>query len=129
MGIAILSGVIASLEHQTGHHYPWASHTPGTTTPTGTVDASLPSRFIACVNRQDSARKLKEKLKDVGRPVEIAASRNLKAVQQSDVVLLWWVIPPIMIHPFYNVSIVVSPSWHARYWLKKVSRKHWRESS
>jgi pyrroline-5-carboxylate reductase len=91
MGVAVLSGVVASLEPTTvSHSFPkWETHTPGTSTPTDSQDATVPSRFIACVRREGSANKLKERLGGLGRPVEVAASKNLEAIQQSDVVLLW----------------------------------------
>jgi pyrroline-5-carboxylate reductase len=96
MGIAILSGVVASLERNTvpQNFQKWESHTPGTVTPTGLPDdASTPSRFIACVNRQDSAKRLKATLVGISRPIEVIASGNLEAIQQSDVVLLWCASP------------------------------------
>jgi pyrroline-5-carboxylate reductase len=94
MGIAVLSGVIASLEPniQSIALPKWESHTPGTMTPTNTHDDSTPSRFIACVARQDSARKLQitfSSLGGRGRDVEVTYGQNLDAVSQSDVVLLW----------------------------------------
>ncbi len=97
MGIAILSGVVASLEseHSSIHGLPmpkWESHTPGTLTPTDHDDASIPSRFIACISREESATKLRAIFGGLGRlgsSVEVVVSKNLYAVQQADVVLLW----------------------------------------
>jgi len=68
MGIAITSGVLASLHSQSRLHGlnsgqpKWESHTPGTSTPTiaDGDDPTLPSRFIACVQREESARRLRE---------------------------------------------------------------------
>jgi pyrroline-5-carboxylate reductase len=96
MGIAVLSGVIASLDSPLARtiHPKWESHTPGTTTPIGPPDASLPTRFIACVSREESAGKLRTifgSLGALGETVEVVASQNLKAVKQADVVLLWCV--------------------------------------
>jgi pyrroline-5-carboxylate reductase len=98
MGIAVVSGVIASLDSTLVRpiHPKWESHTPGTTTPIGPPDASVPTRFIACVSREESASKLRTiftSLGALGKAVEVVASQNLKAVQQADVVLLWYVIP------------------------------------
>ena len=100
MGIAITSGVLASLHSQSPLHGlnsgqpKWESHTPGTSTPTaaGDDDPTLPSRFIACVQREESARRLREKFREVlgGDAVEVTVGENVKAVQQSDVVLLWY---------------------------------------
>lgn len=94
MGIAILSGVIASMESSTtGHLFPkskWESHTPGTSTPIESeLDSSLPRRFIACVNRRDTAAKLVGTFGGLGRTVEVVAGENLRAVQAADVVILW----------------------------------------
>jgi len=93
MGIAILSGVIDSLDTistKVLNGFPkWESHTPGTLTPV--PDASVPSRFIACVSREESAQKLRKIFKGLGglgSTVEVLASRNLQAVHSADVVIL-----------------------------------------
>lgn len=96
MGIAILSGVIASMESSTPHAHQlpvskWESHTPGTSTPVNSeFDPSLPRRFIACVNRRETAEKLRKIFGSLSHPVEVVASENLKAVQEADVVILWY---------------------------------------
>ena len=109
MGVAVLSGIIASLE--TLANYPftnggsspiqpqvkssvpkWEAHTPGTSTPVGAPDASLPSRFIACVNRDESVKHLQAIFHGKGGisdDVEIVARQNLSSIQQADVILLW----------------------------------------
>lgn len=96
MGIAVLSGVIASLDSTAAPSPPqakWESHTPGTLTPNGhSMDESLPERFIACVSREESAKKLRTiffNLGPRGASVEILAGENVRAVKQADVVLLW----------------------------------------
>lgn len=112
MGIAVLSGVIDSLaaasakstiklnglSNGNGHHAAsaekWESHTPGTVTPTEPLDTTVPSRFIACVSREETAKKLETifgGLGELGRTVEIVAGRNVEAVRNADVVLLWCV--------------------------------------
>jgi len=98
MGIAITSGVLASLDSQSSLHrlgpgYPkWESHTPGTSTPTNVTesDPTLPSRFIACVNREESAKRLRGEFRSLvgGEAIEVTVGQNIAAVQQSDVVLL-----------------------------------------
>ncbi|TFK27339.1 pyrroline-5-carboxylate reductase [Coprinopsis marcescibilis] len=96
MGIAVLSGVIESLQPTVlapngVKLSKWEVHTPGTVTPTGTPDATIPDKFIATVSRQTSAKKLKtvfEPLGPLGQSVEIVYGQNLDAVQRSDVVLL-----------------------------------------
>jgi pyrroline-5-carboxylate reductase len=93
MGIAILSGVIASLESSIDRRSlpKWESHTPGTLTPTTeSIDMSTPSRFIACVSRQESVKTLNKTFSALPRAVEVVASRNLEAVEQSTVILLWY---------------------------------------
>ncbi|KAF7338404.1 Pyrroline-5-carboxylate reductase [Mycena venus] len=57
----------------------------------GPPDASVPTRFIACVAREDSATRLRATfgaLGPLGAAVEVHASENLAAVQKADVVLL-----------------------------------------
>jgi len=95
MGVAVLSGTIASLEPQGPFHSfkdpKWESHTPGTSTPTGLPDLAIPSRILACVGRQQSATRLTNTLSSLGsrgEAVEISASCNVEAVEQSDVVIL-----------------------------------------
>lgn len=96
MGIAVLSGVIASLDSASVPAYTgpkWESHTPGTVTPAlgGSDDDDLPSRFIACVSREESAKRLRGlffSLGGLGPSVEVFVGNNVQAVQQADVVLL-----------------------------------------
>ena len=98
MGIAILSGVIDSLDatsRLTNQAQPpkWESHTPGTVTPVGPPDATVPSRYIACVSRQESASKLRTifgSLGFLGSGIEVVADENVKSVEQADVILLWY---------------------------------------
>lgn len=101
MGIAILSGVITSLEtrsqspHPNGHSAEPAS---GISTPTASQfldapDEALPSRFIATVGREETGRKLRKTFSAMGllgASVEIKAGEgNVGAVQEADVVLVW----------------------------------------
>lgn len=94
MGVAIISGVISSLQSkQNTHTTPkWESHTPGTCTPTtDSPDPSLPSFFVATVTSLDSAQKLTHTfglLGGLGNSVKIIVGENLGAVQQADVVVL-----------------------------------------
>jgi pyrroline-5-carboxylate reductase len=111
MGVAITSGVLASLhsqtqqsplalihglKHSSSSQPNWETHTPGTSTPTvaadGDDDPTLPSRFIACVQREESAIRLREKFRAVpgGDAVRVTVGENVSAVRQSDVVLLWY---------------------------------------
>ncbi|KAG1756561.1 putative delta 1-pyrroline-5-carboxylate reductase [Suillus paluster] len=94
MGVAIISGVISSLQsRQNTHQFPkWESHTPGTSTPTADFpDPSLPSFFNATVTRLESAQKLQNTfglLGGLGTSVQVLVGENLSAVQQADVVIL-----------------------------------------
>jgi len=102
MGIAVLSGMIDSLDTSSSlrKEFPkWESHTPGTLTPeteesSEAVPPTVPNRFIACVTREESAKKLRgvfANLGPMGSRVEVRASKNLEAVRASNVVLLWYV--------------------------------------
>ncbi|TFY63757.1 hypothetical protein EVJ58_g3048 [Rhodofomes roseus] len=95
MGVAIISGVLASLDAKaaTGFHpaAKWESHTPGTLTPRELEDESLPSRFLACVSREESAKKLRAAFNTpsaLGYQVEIVKGKNVEAVQSASVVIL-----------------------------------------
>ncbi|KAF5387140.1 hypothetical protein D9615_001898 [Tricholomella constricta] len=96
MGIAVLSGVIDSLDTTSklakgSVVEKWESHTPGTVTPTGPPDATVPSRYIACVNRPETATKLRKtfsSLGALGSSIEVVADQNVQSVEQADVVLL-----------------------------------------
>ena len=102
MGIAILSGVVQSLDPalrvaqglESVKLEKWESHTPGTQTPTASnaSDTSIPSKFIACVKSDLSAQKLKVvfgQLGGLGSQIEVATEQNVHSVSQADVVLLW----------------------------------------
>lgn len=100
MGVAVLSGVVASLESLPYHSNAltqqqmpkWEQHTSGTSTPVGAPDGSLPSRFVACVSREESVRNLMRIFHGKGglsETVEIVAGENLASVQEADVILLW----------------------------------------
>ncbi|KAG6919933.1 hypothetical protein DXG01_013282 [Tephrocybe rancida] len=95
MGIAVLSGVVDSLDITSKltktTQLKWESHTPGTLTPTGPPDATAPSRYIACVNRPETASKLQQTfgtLGALGSTIEVVAGQNVPSVQQADVILL-----------------------------------------
>jgi len=97
MGVAVLSGVIDSLELPSSRIMngqgleKWESHTPGTLTPTDAPSASIPSRFLACVSREETAVQLRKTfaaLGPLGQSVEVLAGKNLEAVQQADVIIL-----------------------------------------
>ncbi len=84
MGIAIFSGILASLDEL--QEKPSVS---GTSTPLyETTTSRLPSRFIACVRRPESAKKLKATFAPHLSSVSIAQNANVPSVQRSDIVLL-----------------------------------------
>jgi pyrroline-5-carboxylate reductase len=93
MGVAILSGVLESLDTRPllkhTHNPKWESHTPGTSTPAARAedDPALPSRFLACVSREESAKRLRSTFLSTG--VEVVVGENVRAVQEADVILLW----------------------------------------
>ncbi|KAL8946494.1 MAG: hypothetical protein Q9222_007120 [Ikaeria aurantiellina] len=91
LGIAILSGILNSLSSLNS-----ASPSPspsGTATPTiAQEDADLPprvpSRFIACVTRDASAKRVKTALSSHLGVLQILQNQNLKGVQLADIILL-----------------------------------------
>jgi pyrroline-5-carboxylate reductase len=96
MGVAILSGVFDSLNSsskpQQNGVSKWESHTPGTLSPTGPPDATVPSRFLACVRREETAEKLRRTfgaMGELGQSVEVLAGENIQGVAHADVVILW----------------------------------------
>lgn len=100
MGVAILSGVLASMDAKDSFvpQVKWESHTSGTVTPQSLEDESLPSRFLACVAREETGRRLNTTFLGVGgrrRTVEVIVGRNVEAVREASVVLLWSVSCPL----------------------------------
>lgn len=100
MGIAVLSGVVQSLNSSLRFQRDfqaatWESHTPGSLTPVGIPDTSLPARFIACVSRDESVAKLQASFRELGSlgaGIEVVAGQNVNSAKQADVVLLWYVV-------------------------------------
>jgi pyrroline-5-carboxylate reductase len=87
MGIAILSGILASLaEMQAPKRIQQPSS--GTSTPMEEVPSRLPSRFIACVRRPETAKKVKAALWEHSSQVKVVQSENVSSVQRAEVVLL-----------------------------------------
>jgi pyrroline-5-carboxylate reductase len=89
MGIAILSGMLATLEDmEQGASTSRQPHS-GTATPAEEVPLRLPSRFIACVRRPESAKKIRTSLAShQSARLTTLLNENVKGVQESDVVLL-----------------------------------------
>ncbi|KAH9903687.1 pyrroline-5-carboxylate reductase [Xylariomycetidae sp. FL2044] len=87
MGIAILSGILASLQEMAGPR-PLQTPTSGTSTPRDEVPSRLPSRFIACVRRPESAKKVKQALWAHSAAVKVVQNDNVAAVMRAEVVIL-----------------------------------------
>jgi pyrroline-5-carboxylate reductase len=77
MGIAILSGILSSLYDNK---------------PAGSLNeetpSRIPSRFIACVRRPESAKKIKAALQDYLKVVKIVQNDNVAAVEEGKVIIL-----------------------------------------
>jgi pyrroline-5-carboxylate reductase len=92
MGIAIMSGIMTYLDERSkGVSFVPPTllidnSTPGT--PAEELPQMIPSRFIACVRRKDSAKKIQEALGSYRMAPKIYMNENLKAVQEADVVML-----------------------------------------
>ncbi|CAJ2505978.1 Uu.00g001080.m01.CDS01 [Anthostomella pinea] len=85
MGIAILSGILASLQQMSG---PKPLQSPSGSTPRDDVPSRLPSRFIACVRRPESAKRVKKALWEHSASLKVVQNENVSAVSRSEVVLL-----------------------------------------
>ena len=93
MGVAILSGVIESLKKPKNTQgtsslppTPSAECYPDVDAPEGD---SIPKRFITCVSRPESARKLKKRWVELGREdIEVRVADNVGGVAECDVILL-----------------------------------------
>ncbi|TAQ87513.1 hypothetical protein B7494_g4148 [Chlorociboria aeruginascens] len=95
MGIAILSGILSSLQEintplktPTTPFLQISTSVSGSSTPAEELPTRLPSKFIACVRRPESARKVKQALSPYGAPLKIVQNDNVAACQEADVVLL-----------------------------------------
>lgn len=103
MGIAIISGMLASLEERPANGVGKPNRSggaSGTSTPLPSymlyaADDSLPSKFIACVRRPDSAKKLKKlfanDFAERGENIDIRHGDNVAAARECDVLLVWFV--------------------------------------
>jgi pyrroline-5-carboxylate reductase len=96
MGIAILSGILTSLSSLTPEPsiskatHPSISVPPsGTTTPSEDLPHRLPTRFIACVRRPESAKRIRSTLPPSSYPtLTILQNDNLKGLNEADIVIL-----------------------------------------
>jgi pyrroline-5-carboxylate reductase len=88
MGIAILSGILSSLHEISLPKTPLLQSQSGTSTPLEELPPRLPSRFIACIRRPESAKKIKQALSSYTRSISIVQNSNVPACREADVVLL-----------------------------------------
>jgi pyrroline-5-carboxylate reductase len=89
MGIAIMSGIMAHLEDASnGFQFHNSNSVSGTSTPTEEQPQRLPSSFIACVRRDQSAKKIKQTMAHHRTPLKVYVNDNIKAAKEADVVLL-----------------------------------------
>ncbi|CAK9781714.1 pyrroline-5-carboxylate reductase [Cutaneotrichosporon oleaginosum] len=102
MGIAILSGVLSSLESRLAA-FPDGRSTPrepasGISTPTASMfleapEETLPMKFVATVGREETARKLRKTFENhnsLGAGVDVRAGKgaNVSAAKDADVILI-----------------------------------------
>ena len=80
MGIAILGGILDSLNSSSTNRTPEASPLP--------IPERLPSRFIACVRRRASASRIRKELEAHASNIKVLEESNLEGVREADVVLL-----------------------------------------
>lgn len=87
LGTAILSGILSSLAELEAPR-PLQAPASGTVHHTEALPQRLPSRFIACVRRPETAKKVKAALWEHTSSVSVVWERNVPSVQQSEVILL-----------------------------------------
>ncbi|KAL2271786.1 hypothetical protein VTJ83DRAFT_1157 [Remersonia thermophila] len=90
MGIAILSGILAALDELPGSAGGAKPAASGTSTPLYETAAvtRLPTRFIACVKRPESVKKLNAAFAPHLSAVTIAQDANVRSARDADLVLL-----------------------------------------
>ena len=102
MGIAILSGILSSLYEIQPQKSLFLQSPSGTTTPAEEVPSRLPSKFVACVRRPESAKKIKQALAAHLKAVKIVQNCNVAACEEADVVLLG--CKPYMVNDILKVE-------------------------
>lgn len=125
MGVAILSGLVNSLNARQASSSNSHSHlnesASGTSTPTSSFimeasEKALPSKFVATVGRVESVKKLRKsfvELGKIGEEVEVLAGDegNVKAIEMADVILMWCVLdrPVSTFTSFLSVANLTIP--------------------
>lgn len=88
LGTAILSGILASLYEIQPPKQSFLRTQSGTYTPAQENPTRLPSKFIACVRRPESAKRILETLGSHPSKVKTVQNDNIAACKEADVVLL-----------------------------------------
>ncbi|KAL8940313.1 MAG: hypothetical protein Q9216_002868 [Gyalolechia sp. 2 TL-2023] len=91
LGIAILSGVLSSLSSLNPSEpspSPSGTTTPATQQEEDDLPPRVPSRFIACVTRDASAKRVRDSLSSHLSSITVLQKQNLKGIQQADVIIL-----------------------------------------
>lgn len=109
MGIAIVSGVLDSLAHPQENGTSTKESTPSSSMTLDASADSVPNKFIACVQREESVRKLRKLWKEQT-GLEVLAGENVAAVSQADVILLgsaglslsFWIVSIFLCHADAN---------------------------
>ena len=88
MGVAIVSGIIDSMLHPSLNGTTHPSSASGTETPAtlASITHRMPTKFIACVKREESARNLRRTFDNS--PVEVLCRENVKGASAADLILL-----------------------------------------
>lgn len=88
MGIAILSGILSAMSTPHASPSPSGTSTPNPSSSSSNLPCRLPKRFIACVRRPESAKRIKQSLSSYNAPLTIFQNENIRGVEAADVVLL-----------------------------------------
>ncbi|KAL0931662.1 pyrroline-5-carboxylate reductase [Colletotrichum truncatum] len=89
MGIAILNGILSSLQEMSAPKPLQTLAGSGHSTPLeDEIPRRLPSRFIACVRRPESAKKVKKALWEHSSVLKVVQNDNIASVLKSEVILL-----------------------------------------
>jgi pyrroline-5-carboxylate reductase len=88
MGVAIVSGIIDSLMHPSPNGTAGPSSESGIETPAPIASKThrMPTKFIACVKREESARNLRRVFDRA--PVDVLCRENVKGAKAADLILL-----------------------------------------
>ena len=84
LGIAILSGILSSLS-SVGT---LARSSSGTSTPLEDFPSRTPSKFIACITRPQSAKRVRSELSCLTDSLTILQNENVRGAREADVILL-----------------------------------------